>query len=161
MKDKEVLQSSRPTYNDKVVRNTSMCTASLGAAQKEKKKKKRHHSQGHTVQIKKEHTRFALILLVFFWPHTRSVKENGCSERTYSSWSSTQLQPHGRMGALSVFMCARNLFKQRDLLLMGRLSFICSLRYFCILKKKKRRANKNNRNNTQTCREFSLTPIIN
>lgn len=40
MKDKEVLQSSRPTYNDKVVRNTSMCTASLGAAQKEKKKKR-------------------------------------------------------------------------------------------------------------------------
>lgn len=40
MKDKEVLQSSRPTYNDEVVRNTSMCTASLGAAQKEKKKKR-------------------------------------------------------------------------------------------------------------------------
>lgn len=93
-----------------------MQTASQGAVHKA-----RRCSQGHAVPIKREHTRFALILLVFFLTHTSAIKEKSCSQLTYSPQCEHTTTTVQRMETFLVFMCVRNWLKQNDLLLMGHL----------------------------------------
>lgn len=107
-----------------------------------KKGGKKNRSQGHIVPIKKEHIHFTLILLVLCLTHKGGVLSQ--TQRQSPAWA--HHGSHMKDGGIFTLTCIRNWLKRNYWLLMEHLCFVCILKYFHLLKRKK----KWNRKKTKT-----------